>query len=193
MPQRSKILIVTGVLLVLVSLVLLVGWRITANTAKDRAEDIVDSLEKLLPKRSTGITAEYSDMNMPVLELDGHDLVAIIEIPELKVSLPVGSVWESSGIASYPRRFTGTVYDGSLVIGGADQKGQFDFIGKTDIGMSVVVTDMTGAEFSYTVSRVDRSASADAEVICSDDPGLTLFARDAYSMEYIIVRCSPCK
>lgn len=190
MPKRSKILIFLGLSLVFVSLVLLVVSWIIMGRSENRVENIINRLDEILPERSAGVEGEYSDMNMPVLDLDGEDIVAVVSVPAFQSRLPVGNAWKAGGIASYPRRFSGTVYDGSLVIGGSDGKGQFDFFEKLDLGMSVTVTDMTGAEFSYTVSGIDRSSTATADVLQSEDASLTLFARDSYSMEYIIVRLS---
>ena len=92
-------------------------------------------------------------------------------------------------MASHPCRFWGSVYDSSLVIGGADQQGQFDFCDQIDIGNAVIITDMTGAAFSYTVACVERAARADADWLLSEDYDLTIFAKDAFSLEYLAVRC----
>ena len=76
-----------------------------------------------------------------------------------------------------------------MVIGGADDPRQFGFCDEIDLGVTVTVTDMTGAEFTYTVSRVDRSSSAEASWLTDAQHDLTLFCRDQYSMEYLAVRC----
>ena len=104
-------------------------------------------------------------------------------------TLPVAGSWDAGKVNSYPCRFWGTVYDGSLIVGGADQPGQFAGFDRIFDGSAVTVTDMTGAEFSYVVDRVERSKSAQAEVLMAGEADLTLFARDAYSLEYVILRC----
>ena len=75
------------------------------------------------------------------------------------------------------------------VIVGYDQPGQFDFLDEVSDQTMVKITDMTGQEFCYTVDCVERSDSAQAEILIDDKADLTLFVRDAQLLEYIIVRC----
>ncbi len=192
MPRISKILTAIGIILVVGSVVLLaVSWIMT-GMAQDKAESIVQKLCEVLPERSDGITDRFSDMNMPVLEIDGEDFIALIEVPEFDVILPVGNEWDSSVVSAYPGRIMGSVYDGSLMIGGNDQTAQFDFFRKIEIGTNVIVTDMTGAEFSYSVYRVKISGSADIgpDDYLIENPDLILYTMDAYSGEYIEVFCN---
>ena len=92
-------------------------------------------------------------------------------------------------LCTYPCRFHGSVYDGTLVIGGYDQVGQFDFFDRINPGAHIYVTDMTGTEFEYHVVRIDRAKEINAEKLMNQNAGLTLFVRNRYSMEYLIVRC----
>ena len=147
-------------------------------------------MSELLSERTVGVPGIYSNPNMPVLEINDADYVALIEIPSLNLALPVADAWNSRKLYSSPARFFGSCYDHSLVIGGADNSHQFSFCDKIDNGTVITITDMTGTQFSYTVSRVDRSKSAESNWLISSDYDLTLFCRDTYSMEYVAVRCS---
>lgn len=189
MRSKSKWIILLGVLLLACSLGILLYTQFSAQKAQKTSADIVARLEEILPPKSVGVVDDYSSMQMPVLELDGAELIGVVEIPEWNVVLPVGSTWDTRTIYSFPQRFSGTVYDSSLIVGGMDQAGQFDCLKKMDVGNTVIVTDMTGAQFSYTVERIERKKSAEAEVLEDAQSNLTLFVRDEYSMEYIIVRC----
>lgn len=189
MRSKSKWFLLMGALLILCSLGLMLFTMNATKNAQKNATDMLARLEEILPPRSIGAKDNYSSMQMPVLELDGEELIGIIEIPEWNVSLPIDSTWNTKELYSLPQRFSGTVYDDSLVIGGMDQAGQFDCLKKMDIGNIVIVTDMTGAQFSYTVERIERKKSAAAEVLEDEQSNLTLFIRDASSMDYILVRC----
>ena len=190
MKRGSKLLIALGLLLILGSLGALLGFRLQAVSARKTAAATVSRLRELLPTGSPGILEQYSNMEMPVLQVGGQDIAAIIEIPAFGLSLPVRNSWEGGRVRRMPARFCGTAYDGTLVIGGSDQPGQFDFFEQLQPGAAVTLTDMTGKIFSYTVSRIDRSSSASAEKLTAGDWELTLFVRDAYSLDYILLRCS---
>ena len=178
-----------GFLLILCGAGIVLQQQLRANAAVRAAEKTVAAMEAIMPERTEGVPDSYTNLAMPVLEVDGEDYIGIVEIPAFGVTLPVGSEWDPSAVRSRPCRFWGSVNDASLVIGGADQKGQFDFCDRIDLGAFVTVTDMTGVEFRFTVTRVDRNKHAQADWLCKDQYDLTLFARSATSLEYIAVRC----
>lgn len=190
MRRNGKLFFAAGCLLVLCSVALLAFFRFRTEQARKTTAEIVQTLESILPARREGVMDSFQDMDMPALELDGEDFVAVVDIPAFGVTLPVCARWDEGKVTSYPCRFWGTVYDGSLIVGGYDQPGQFDFFDRIPDGAVVTVTDMTGGEFTYAVERVERSRSAQAEVLMDDTADLTLFVRDAYLLEYIILRCA---
>lgn len=182
----AKCVLVLGVLLVLAAAFLLIFNLISANSKQQNTDKLMQQIDSILPQSSTGT---LSDQKMPVLEVNGQDIIAVVEIPAHDVSLPVGSTWDKKGIDAYPRRFSGSAYDRTLIVGGSDRKGQLDCLSKVDIGDIVTITDMTGAVFNYQVDWVDRADSANIETLTDSDSHLTLFVRDTYSLEYVIVRC----
>ena len=187
---KFPIVLVLGICLVVISFALIVGLQIRKHIGADQSRKVVTRMSELLPERTVGVPELSSNPNMPVLEINDVDYVALIEIPSLNLSLPVADAWNSQKLYNSPARFYGSCYDHSLVIGGADNSHQFSFCDKIDNGTVIIVTDMTGTQFSYTVSRVDRAKSAESNWLICRDYDLTLFCRDALSMEYVAVRCS---
>ena len=185
----GRIALILGILLILCSLGTLVFMHISTDRAEQQTEDIVTQLKKLLPDEVIGSEDSYSSMEMPSLCIDGEDIIALLEFPEAGVELPISNEWDKNTLISLPQRFSGTVYDGSLIVGGYDRDGQFDCLEILDIENTVTVTDMTGARFYYTVKSIERKDSADRAELTDSAYDLTLFVRDSSSMEYIIVRC----
>ena len=64
-----------------------------------------------------------------------------------------------------------------------------DVLSVLELGDEILVTDLTGAVYTYCVERIDRSKSAEAEKLYDPEHDLTLFVRDTYGLDYIIVRC----
>lgn len=189
MRRSGNIFLFAGLLLVLGSFGLLAATTLQTNAAASAAAELSAQLEDAMPPRSAGLMDSYTNMEMPALSLDGQDFIGTVAVPAFQVVLPIASAWDTGKVSSFPCRFWGTVYDGSLILGGADQTGQFDFLDQIQNDDSVLVTDMTGAQFSYRVSEIHRADSAQAAVLLDDSSDLTLFARNARSLEYIIVRC----
>lgn len=187
--KKSRIIQLVGCALILCSVAAVAVGAVQSRMAEKNARQIAEQIQAILPPVTPGITDQYSVMEMPVLELEGEDYIALVQVPAFGVSLPVRSGWSGVKIRKFPCRFHGTVYDGSLIIGGSDQQGQLDFLTRIQLGDAVLVTDMTGAQFTYKVSHIGRSSSASAEILMDETVDLTLFARVGYSMEYILVRC----
>ena len=190
MKKRFNFFQILGISLLAVSLGLLLYSRIQAGRAANSCESVIAQMESLLPERTVGVPEDFTEMGMPVLQLGKQDFCGLVEVPAFGVKLPIYNNWETGKLTFFPCRFWGTVYDGSLVLGGADQDGQFDFCDQIQNGSYVTVTDMTGSEFTYTVTRIDRSKNADAGTLLKEGFDLVLFARDSYSLEYLIVRCN---
>ena len=190
MKRRLNIFELLGLGLVVLSVALFLASRIYFNNAVKSAADTVSRIESLLPPASAGFPDENTDPEMPALQVKGKDYVAILDFPAYGVTLPVANEWSALGVYSSPCRFFGSIYDGTMIIGGSDQTGQLDFFQRMEPGDMVRVTDMMGAEFSCTVQRIDRATTADYEKLASGGYPLTLFVRGSYSMEYILVRCS---
>ncbi|MBE6960292.1 MAG: sortase [Ruminococcaceae bacterium] len=188
--RKFPIVLVLGISLVVISFSLIVGLQIRTHIGANENRKVVTRMNEILPERTVGVPGLYPNPNMPVLEINDVDYVALIEIPSLNLTLPVADAWNSQKLYISPARFYGSCYDHSLVIGGTDNSHQFSFCDKIDNGTVIIVTDMTGTQFSYTVSRVDRSKSAKSNWLVNGDYDLTLFCRDTYSMEYVAVRCS---
>ncbi len=179
-----------GFLLVALSAFVLLGSEWLARHHSAQAQALASEIKACLPQIVEGDPENYSNPAMPVLQLQEGDFSCLIEIRSLGVSLPVESSWDSAGISRFPHRFWGSAYDNSLILGGSNRKGQFDFCAKLDLGDPVLITDMTGAQFSYEVVRIDRRQQVDLDVLQEFDCDLTLFVRDGSSGNYIIVRCA---
>ena len=189
MNKNAPLLLKTGLFLVLLSFVLLAGSEILAVCNRAATRKLTEQIRSGFDERTEGDPDGYSDLQMPVLQLEGEDFSGLIEVPAFGVALPLGSSWNSHKLNSYPCCFWGSVYDNSLIVGGSGQKDQFAFCRSLDLGDKIRITDMTGVQFSYEVTRIDRRKHADMETFLESEGHLTLFAKDEQSLDYIIVRC----
>ena len=189
MKRRIPFLLILGTCLIVFSLCCVIVVQLQQYNGTRNCQEVVVEMNKLLPDRTPGVPGAYSDSVMPVLEINGADYVALLEIPAQGVVLPVSDQWNSMGLSNSPARFSGSAYDKSLVIGGVDHPRQFGFCDEIEHDAVLNITDMTGAQFSYIVSRIDRSKHAQTQWLQNEEYDLTLFCRSAYSMEYIAVRC----
>lgn len=186
--RKTTLFLAVGVCLILLGVSLLLWQQLRMHRGNERSRETAAKIEALLPERTQGVPG--GDSGMPVLQIDGTDYAALLEIPAFGLTLPVADCWDSETLHFGPARFYGSAYDGSLIIGGADDPEQFAFCAEIEYGAQVILTDMTGARFTYSVARVGRAKHADAQWLTEGDWDLTLFVQDVYAMEYIAVRCT---
>lgn len=189
MIKNSKVIFIFGCILITFSLAFMFLLQAQTKQAERTNVEIIQTMENVLINHRDGFKDPELETEMPVLEIQGEDFIALLEIPSYRKKWPVCGIWDKGKVTLYPCRFCGTSYNGNLIIGGYDQPGQFDFFDTISTGVTVTVTDMTGCKFSYVVDFVEHSTSAEAEVLIDAGADLTLFVRDVRLLEYIILRC----
>lgn len=189
MKGKMNLLQKIGVLLVAVSCLLAMGTELLASWNRRTAENLAQQIQASLPETTEGNPENYTDKDMPVLQLKREDFCGLLQVPSFGISLPIGNSWRSAAVSRYPSRFWGSAYDNSLIIGGSPEEAQFAFCGRLDLGDEIRVTDMTGARFSYEVAAIDRRSHADMDTLQEKESHLILFVRDDATLDYIIVRC----
>ena len=179
-----------GTLLLLASAVIVLSGMIRQSRAVSENAKTLEFLEAYLPKKTAGFKEERYLAEMPSRCYEGTDYDGIFGYPRFGVKLPVGALWDKKDAEVFPCRYFGNASDGTLVIGGTDGKGQFDFVSSADIGDEVTFTDLRGAEYVYTVKEVRHSKKANAGNLTNSGFDLTLFAKDKKSGDYLIIRCN---
>ncbi|MBQ2881351.1 MAG: sortase [Clostridia bacterium] len=187
--HKFPIILILGIVFISISFILMVFMLVREYMGSANSKTIITEMEKLLPIRTQGLPEIYSNNNMPTLEINGIDYVAMIEIPSFDIILPITDKWDANNLPDSPSRFEGSVYNHTMVIGGADNSHQFGFCDKIETDSVITVTDMTGAQFTYAVTLVQRADDAEYTWLTDTNYDLTLFCRDTYTMEYIAVRC----
>ena len=188
--SASTILILIGVILILASAGMLLYNQLSVSTAIENIQQIMDKAERLMPTPQDRIPEERGNNTMAAMEIDDVNIVGLLEVPKYSSKLPVRSSWSATLVASLPCRFTGSIYDRSLIIGAGDGEGQWGFAGELEHNDRIVLTDMEGGRYTYCITNIDHSDNADLETLQSDDADLTIFVKQSLSMEYIIIHCN---
>lgn len=187
--RLAFVLVILGVTLIVGAAALLIYTQLSANISAGNTADILGRAEKLMPAVVDRIPEERGNNRMPSRELDGINIIGIIEVPLYGAKLPIHASWNGNMVSWIPCRFSGSIYDRSLIIGAGEGEGQFHFAQSIQIGDLLYVTDMEGGRYTYSVTDIDRADNADRETLESDPCDLTIFVKNSLSLEYIIIRC----
>jgi sortase A len=182
-----KICILAGIFLLIGAVVILALWRWNISSSEKQAQYYVSTLRTLMPEPQNAVPEERRDNTMSVLSVDGIDFVGLVELPRYESALPVGADWGKT--SQYPCRFHGSIYDGTMQIGATTQKGQYDFYRELSVGDTVFFTDAEGNRYTFVITSLRYENHADQAALEKKEAPLTLFIKNIYSFEYLIVFC----
>ena len=154
------------------------------------AKKTVDKMYLLMPELTNGVPDERSNTTMSSLEIDGDSFVGIIEVPVYESKLPIYASWDTDKLNRFPCRFFGSVYNKTLIIGGSENDGQFDFITQISRGDSVCITDTMGVRYTFQVSSIRRCKDISADKLLSEESSLVFFAKNSLDFDYVVVYCN---
>jgi len=162
---RGRTLVTAGVVLVAAAIVLIGVRAYQAAQAKDRSAQLCRSLTAKLDQ-VVGEAAEQDTSpalnaaHMPVLQLEGVDVIARLQIETLGLDVPVAA--EGSDAALTPARVMRPDGDESkLEVAGAtyQDEGAWGRIGDLTGGETVALTSVTGARQEYVVVSAGRTSA----------------------------------
>ena len=177
-----------GACLLLAAILTMVFWNLGISSSEKQAKSYVATLLEILPEPQNAVLEERGDNDMPVLSVDETDFVGIIELPRFGSVLPVGAEWGES--SKYPCRFSGSLYEGTMKIGATTQKGQFDFYRELSVEDTLLYTDMEGNKYTLKITSLRYEDHADKTTLTCEEAPLTLFIKNIYSSEYLVLSCS---
>ena len=185
----NRLCILIGICLLVAGVLVLFFWQWGIHKSQENAAQYVQTIRALIPEPQSAALEERRDNTMSVLSIDGTNFAGILEMPRFGSSLPVCADWGE--VSKYPCRLSGSIYDRTMQIGATSQKGQYDFYREVSVGDPVFFTDMEGNRFSYEVTDIRYEKHADQATLQQESAALTVFIKNIYAFEYILIFCNP--
>ena len=198
MNKRGLVCIVAGVVLLLSALGLSGYNIIDERQAGENVEKAYEQLrvyalepgELELPE---GLIPAYQvepEVEMSMVEIDGHYYVGYVSLPTLDLELPVMSEWSYPNMKIAPCRYWGSVYLNNMVICAHNYVNHFGRLDGIAIGDPVTFTDVDGNVFQYQVSELLQLwPNQTFEMVKGNDWDLTLFTCTPSGRQRLTVRC----
>lgn len=154
--------------------------------AVNDVSSVTDQIETALPPRSQGTAEKRYYSQMPMMNIDGNDYIGMIEVPFIHVKLPVYSCWDEYIVRSVPCRYSGSIYDSTLIVGGINTGEVFDFLTVLNKGEIINFIDMTGKIYTFSINDIYHHTEFDVD---TTDGGLILFSYLNDVSKYIFISC----
>ena len=162
--------------------------KISTKTVEYDAARALTKAQELMPDRVDLYPEERSKDYMPAMEIEGLNIAGIIDLPDQGYKAVFRSTWDADHARALPCRYTGSVYNRTLVIGAYGGAGQFDFAHRLEAGQTLYVTDMEGGRYRYAIERIEHAKRISEKKLTSGDWDLTVFVKQT-SGEYLLIRC----
>lgn len=131
----------------------------------------------------------YPDMEMPVVEVDGHFYIGTIFIHELGMELPVMTDWSYPQLKIAPCRYSGSAYKGDLIIVAHNYVTHFGKMRTLPAGSPITLIDVEGNVFEYAIAEIEILKPNQVEELMGTDYPLTLVTCTVGGETRITVRC----
>lgn len=186
----SKILIIIGFVLILLSTIIFVKKQYESINAERESKKILENIEKLDIKEDN--SDKDNDKLDPdkVVEIDGYGYIGTITIPEINLNLPIMSKFDYNRLKKAPCLYYGSFKTNDLVICAHDYKNHFGYLNRLIPGDLVIITDMNGNKHYYKVELIEELKDTDIEEMLDNDFDLTLFTCNTSGNGRVTVRCN---
>lgn len=177
-----------GIALIFFSFFLLIYNYFKTQDRAAMGTEYVNLIQDIIPEPYSAVIEPRSDNKMPSLSIDNENFVAIIDFPANSRAFPVITNSDKSNV--FPRLYSGSIYDSTIIIAASNKKGCIDFAQEISVGDTVLLTDMTGGKYSYQVADIKYRKKAGDTTLNAIEDDLTIFIKNCYSFEFIILYCN---
>lgn len=194
----GKKMMLSGLLLLATAL-LLSGYNIwTEWKAGVSAHHVLEQMEGMMetsripeagPDPDTPDYILNPNMELPQKNINGKNYVGILELPSLRLTLPVLGEYSLPDMAIAPCRYAGTAYRSGFVVAGHNYRTHFGSLNRLETGDPIYFTDMNGNGFVYHVAAVQVLGADGVEEMLSEEWDLTLFTCTYSGQTRFTVRC----
>lgn len=131
----------------------------------------------------------FPQMEMPIVEVEGHGYIGTLCIPDLGLELPVMSEWSYPKLKIAPCRFSGSAYQDDLIIVAHNYVTHLRNIKTLPAGAEVTFTDMAGNVFCYALAEIEILKPDQVEELMGTDYPLTLVTCTIGGETRVTARC----
>lgn len=193
MNKISKLFIITGSILILVSILLFTFNKYEELNAGNKSAIALDIIKNNLEDSfNNNINNQEILYNKEMLttNIDGYEYIGTINIPTLNLELPIMSNYDYDLLKIAPCRYYGSIYTNDLIICAHSYKTHFKYLNKLKQKDLIMITDINGNKYIYEVLEIEILKPTDVSKMINNDFDLTLYTCTNDGLNRITVRCN---
>ncbi|MBD3949212.1 sortase [Tuanshanicoccus lijuaniae] len=145
--------------------------------------------QELVATAQPAMTSESSSMG--VLSVDGQQYIGYLQIPALKMNLPVGAEFSYEQLKQTPTRFQGSYYDKDMIVCAHNYLSHFAELESLRPGDEIKFKNVSGQVFRYQVTNIEILAPDQlADLVKKGDWDLTLFTCTFDTLNRVVIRAA---
>ena len=162
----------------------------SGKASKEVFDKMVEEIEEKDPEEEIPEDL-LTDREMPTIEIDGYRYIGYLQVPDLKLNLPVMEEWDYDRLTIAPCRYNGSVYLDDMVIAGHNYRKHFSPLRSMPNGTEVIFTDVEGNIYHYEIASVEilKPDQVDYLVTKTENWDLTLFTCTLGGQTRHTIRC----
>lgn len=192
MNKRGIVFIAIGALMLIAALGLAVyNLYEDGSAGKDSCDALMQLSDSGAISRKERTFSGDPNMTMPTKRIGDWDYIGALELPTLKLVLPVIDQWNDEALQTAPARFAGSAYLDNMVIAAHNYSNHFGRLQELSLEDDIRFTDVDGNVFVYRVQELEVLQPTDVEEMITDDGwNLTLFTCTWGGQSRVTVRCT---
>ncbi|MGN1133980.1 MAG: sortase [Oscillospiraceae bacterium] len=187
MNKKVSVLLISLGIIVMICAASLVGYNVYVQYEADTsANSLVDELHDLIPDEPN----KFDSSSENILRLNGEEYLGIIDIPRLKISLPVTSTWDYDKMYKAACRYYGSVDESNLIIAAHNYSSYFNNLDSLYADDEIVFTECSGVVHKYKVTSVQIVGGYDSPSLFTEEKNwdIELFTCTWSGYSRIVVR-----
>ena len=182
----SKIFIIVGIVLILISLnIIIFNYYLEVNASK-KSTTALENMKKLIVDKSINEGIKTTES----IKIDGYDYVGYMSIPKLNLNLPVIDSYSYDKLKIAPNLYYGEFNTKNFIICAHNYKTHFGSIGGLQFGDIIVMTSVNNENYYYQVELVEELDSTEINEMLNNEFDLTLFTCTKNGRSRVTVRCN---
>ena len=191
MHKFSKIIILIGISLILISVILFLDNAHEEVVAGEKSADVLHTIkENTFRDVQTINNKSINEDIVQTVNVEGYDYIGTIIIPVLNLELPIMSEYDYDRLKIAPCRYYGSIHTNDLIICAHSYKTHFKYLNKLKQKDLVIITDINGNNYIYEVVTIEVLKPNQVSEMINNDYDLTLYTCTNDGQNRITVRCN---